>query len=480
MINQVNENTASSIQILNDNLVQAVNTINGGISEEVESRKEGDQELQESIDTLSERVEVLENKEENSDTERLIEEEKAAREAKDEELEEKINSSVSSLNNTITIVNENASSSIQTLNDNLVQAINTINGGIDNEIRPELEKSVKYSEDLTGCGTRAIQLEVGDVISAVDSEGDEHNMISLDSSGKVHIGSTTSPLNLNTSERITVNSSEEIAYLSDVVTDLDFESLKSTVEENSEKINELNTTLVDAVGSLNSSLSTKVEELNTKIDVDVLQRINDLEEDKVGYTEIDKDGVSTQNIVLENYASVYGKDTQGGLHNLATVSKTDIVDLGTNILGLNFSGSGERPTYNLNSELALLSDIPSTSNFITKDDISSKQDTLTAGSGIVIEDNVISIDTTSLGITTPRYTIIDEMSEDLEIPYESPTNPGTERIWELHTGDSVFNVVSGSGIMWKDGNALSTVEANSVYLIRVINNLASYTHYFTI
>ena len=52
MVNQLNENVASSIKTLNDNLVQSVETINGGVAAEVESRRKGDEDLQKKIDGI--------------------------------------------------------------------------------------------------------------------------------------------------------------------------------------------------------------------------------------------------------------------------------------------------------------------------------------------------------------------------------------------------------------------------------------------
>ena len=303
MINQVNENTAASIQTLNDNLVQAINTINGGVSAEVISREEGDKILQENIDaeavareekdnSLEESINTIQEKVDSiEDPSELVEAEKAEREAADSELSEKLDSSVKTLNETIATVNENTAASIQTLNDNLVQAINTINGGIDNEIRPELEKSVKYQEfEYNGETRKTIQLNNYDSISGLDTEGNGYNLAMISKWNKADFGSASIQMNLNSSGRVTVNDTEEIAYLSDVATDQDFEALKTQVEENTSKIEEVNTTLVDAIGSLNESINTKTEDINTRIDTEVLQKINELDKNKVGLVETDKNG----------------------------------------------------------------------------------------------------------------------------------------------------------------------------------------------
>lgn len=56
MVNQINENVASSIETLNNNLVRAIETINNGIAAEVTNREEGDAKLQAAIDELAEKV----------------------------------------------------------------------------------------------------------------------------------------------------------------------------------------------------------------------------------------------------------------------------------------------------------------------------------------------------------------------------------------------------------------------------------------
>lgn len=368
MIDQVNQNVASSIQTLNDNLVQAIDTINGGISAEVSNREEGDKKLSDKIEEERTAVEEIKTsldeitkKIDSIDTDNItasLEEESRTRALADTNLEEKIDSSVKALNETIAEVNQNTASSIQVLNDNLVQAVNTINGGIDNEIRPELEKSVKYKDFTYNGETRkTIELENYDSLSGLDTNGNGHNLAMVSKWNKADFGSGNIQMNLNSSGRVTVNDTEELAYLSDVATDQDFESLKAKVEENTTKIEETNTTLVDAVGSLNESINTKTEELNTRIDTEVLQKISELDKNKVGLVEADKNGIKTQNIVLENYASVLGKDTQGSMYNLAMVSKWNKADFGSASIVLNFNGSETRPTYNDSEELALLSDI---------------------------------------------------------------------------------------------------------------------------
>lgn len=125
MVNQINENVASSIETLNNNLVQAIETINNGIAAEVTNREEGDAKLQATIDELAEKV--------NGEGADLT------------ELEGKIEKNAAD----IATVNNNLVEAVNNINKNVADGFSTINGGLNNEIRPELEKAVKY-EDVAG------------------------------------------------------------------------------------------------------------------------------------------------------------------------------------------------------------------------------------------------------------------------------------------------------------------------------------------
>lgn len=125
MVNQINENVASSIETLNNNLVRAIETINNGIAAEVTNREEGDAKLQAAIDELAEKV--------NGEGADLT------------ELEGKIEKNAAD----IATVNNNLVEAVNNINKNVADGFSTINGGLNNEIRPELEKAVKY-EDVAG------------------------------------------------------------------------------------------------------------------------------------------------------------------------------------------------------------------------------------------------------------------------------------------------------------------------------------------
>ena len=195
MVNQINENVASSIETLNNNLVQAIETINGGIAAEVTNREEGDKALQASIDELAEKI--------NGESGDLS------------ELEGKVEKNAAD----IATVNSNLVEAVNNINKNMADGFNTINGGINNEIRPELEKAVKYEDTATeqNPGRKTIFLNNHDNICGKTTDGGSVNIAMVSKWNKVDLGSTAIELNLNGSaEHPTYNDSKKIAFLEDV------------------------------------------------------------------------------------------------------------------------------------------------------------------------------------------------------------------------------------------------------------------------
>lgn len=195
MVNQINENVASSIETLNNNLVQAIETINGGIAAEVTNREEGDKALQASIDELAEKV--------NGEGADLT------------ELEGKIEKNAAD----IATVNNNLVEAVNNINKNVADGFSTINGGLNNEIRPELEKAVKYEDTATeqNPGRKTIFLNNHDNICGKTTDGSAVNIAMVSKWNKVDLGSSSVEINLNGSaERPTYNDSKQIALLEDV------------------------------------------------------------------------------------------------------------------------------------------------------------------------------------------------------------------------------------------------------------------------
>lgn len=195
MVNQINENVASSIETLNNNLVRAIETINNGIAAEVTNREEGDAKLQAAIDELAEKV--------NGEGADLT------------ELEGKIEKNAAD----IATVNNNLVEAVNNINKNVADGFSTINGGLNNEIRPELEKAVKYEDTATeqNPGRKTIFLNNHDNICGKTTDGSAVNIAMVSKWNKVNLGSSSVEINLNGSaERPTYNDSKQIALLEDV------------------------------------------------------------------------------------------------------------------------------------------------------------------------------------------------------------------------------------------------------------------------
>lgn len=240
MVNQINENVASSIETLNNNLVQAIETINNGIAAEVTNREEGDAKLQAAIDELAEKV--------NGEGADLT------------ELEGKIEKNAAD----IATVNNNLVEAVNNINKNVADGFSTINGGLNNEIRPELEKAVKY-EDVADSNLperKAIVLKNGDVILGGNLKGGTSSLVQLNRWGVADFGSSSVPFNINTPKdvRPTVREAgqsgpeaNQIAYVSDVAgLSNTLEALNATVQILQSKVDVLtktNTEVVSVDGS---------------------------------------------------------------------------------------------------------------------------------------------------------------------------------------------------------------------------------------
>lgn len=230
MVNQINENVASSIETLNNNLVQAIETINNGIAAEVTNREEGDAKLQAAIDELAEKVN-----------------------GEGAELEGKIEKNAAD----IATVNNNLVEAVNNINKNVADGFSTINGGLNNEIRPELEKAVKYEDTATeqNPGRKTIFLNNHDNICGKTTDGSGAVNIAMVSKwNKVDLGSSSVEINLNGSaERPTYNDTEEIALLKDVAgLSNTLEALNATVQILQSKVDVLtktNTEVVSVDGS---------------------------------------------------------------------------------------------------------------------------------------------------------------------------------------------------------------------------------------
>lgn len=235
MVNQINENVASSIE-----------TINNGIAAEVTNREEGDAKLQAAIDELAEKV--------NGEGADLT------------ELEGKIEKNAAD----IATVNNNLVEAVNNINKNVADGFSTINGGLNNEIRPELEKAVKYEDTATeqNPGRKTIFLNNHDNICGKTTDGSAVNIAMVSKWNKVEIGSAGMDLNLVGSEpRPLFNGSKGIALSED---------LETKAAELQDNIN-LKASQSDLEAYM-SATDTKVSELEEKIG-NVPTKVSELEND---------------------------------------------------------------------------------------------------------------------------------------------------------------------------------------------------------
>ena len=202
---------------------------------------------------------------------------------------------------------------------------------------------------------KAIILENHDVILGKTTDGSANNLIMMSKWNKVDVGTVSNEINLNGSaEHPTYNDEKQLAF-------------------------------VDDIEAANAELKTQIEEVNSKVDAEIERSTsedNAIREElakKVEYTPFDE---NRKTIELDNHDTISGKKTDGGSVNIAMVSKWDKVDLGSATLPINLNGSEERPTYNDDIQLALLSDVEtinaSLENFATKEELAAETEVRSA------------------------------------------------------------------------------------------------------
>lgn len=225
-IKTVNDNLVTSINTINQNVVDGFNTINGGIENEIkpaiaEAKKltvdeteraltaETNLQTNINVETTERKIDVANLQGNiNIETERAL----AAEAALAEKVKEV---DVDEIKADIKTVNDNLVTAVNTINQNMADGFNTINGGIDNEIRPELAKAVKYQEFDTN--RKTIQLANFDTLSGIMTDGEGVNLAMVSKWDKADFGSTKLPFNMNGSEeRPTYNDTKEIALIEDV------------------------------------------------------------------------------------------------------------------------------------------------------------------------------------------------------------------------------------------------------------------------
>lgn len=201
----------------------------------------------------------------------------------------------------------------------------------------------------------------GDVLLVTTEDGQTRSALQYNRWGIFDIGIPGKPFNINIAagDRPTVQeegqTGEEaykIAYTSDLVN-------LATKEEVDQRIN----SVIDSAPEALDTLKELSEALNNDPDfaATITNKLTSIESEldkKVEYTDIStSENPDRKAIVLNNHDTLLGNATDGSTYNLIMMSKWDKVDVGTAQKEINLNGSAERPTYNDNSELALLKDI---------------------------------------------------------------------------------------------------------------------------
>ena len=224
----------------------------------------------------------------------------------------------------IKTVNDNLVTSINTINQNVADGFNTINGGIENEIKPAIAEAKKLAVDET---ERALTAETN-LQTNINVETTER---------KIDVANLQGNINIETERALAAE-----AALAEKVKEVDVDEIKADIKT-------VNDNLVDAVNTINGG-----------IDNEIRPAIEDLKENKVSYTEAEKEGKKYKIIQLDNYANLVGEgadELSGQAFNIGMVSKWNKVDLGSASLEINLNGKANRPTYNDTKEIALIEDV---------------------------------------------------------------------------------------------------------------------------
>lgn len=107
----------------------------------------------------------------------------------------------------------------------------------------------------------------------------------------------------------------------------------------------------------------------------------------------------------------------------------------------------------------------------TSNDVATKYTFIINLNGAAIENNSnVSLKLESLASSESQdsYVVVDELTED----YIVPANPEKKEIsYEIHVGSEVHNISAAEGVKWQN-NSAPEVQADHIYVVSVINNLA--------
>ena len=109
-----------------------------------------------------------------------------------------------------------------------------------------------------------------------------------------------------------------------------------------EDIKTINDNLVTSINAINKNMADGFNTINGGINNEIRPAIEENKkaiEGKISYDIFTKDGKDYNTIMLDNYANLLGKSTDGTAYNLAMVSKWDVADFGSTQIPFNMNGS---------------------------------------------------------------------------------------------------------------------------------------------
>lgn len=413
------QETAKAFDQINNVLETSINTINGGIDNEIRPAITKNEEsitvLQEKVDgiVVPTKVSELENDAQYQNADEVD----AKISAHIQEVEDKFatKDELTEETNARTVKDTQLQNDLQ-LEAETARAAEKANADAISAINEVLPTKVGYTDVATSenPGRKAIVLKNHDTILGNTKNGTSVNIAMVSKWDKVDLGSAQVSINLNgKDERPTYNDEKEIALLEDVqglgativlekTNDLQYtlkvgDAIVGTIDipkdqfvksvsynEESKTIDFVFETtdgeqtvtvnvsnLVDTYTAGNG-ISLTSNEFSIKIDATTQQyvevsaeglKIVNIDEklaEKVGLVDIATgENPNRKAIVLKNHDTILGTTTEGATQNLIMMSKWNKVDVGTASNELNLNGSAEHPTYNDEKELAFVDEIPS-------------------------------------------------------------------------------------------------------------------------
>ena len=413
MVNQLNQNVASSIETINTFVVNSVNTINGAIDNEIRpdianlktvtndlntALTTYKQTTDRAIETLNNTI-ITVNNNVNDGFTHLKQAWENAVNTINGAIDNELRPAIKALQETDVTINNNLVSAINTINEAITNAVNTINGAIDNELRPAINELKEGKVDWTDVSTdenpgrKAIVLKNHDLLLGTDTKGVTYTISMINKWDVVDLGTSKLPINLNTPAGVRPTVQEagqsgeqanKLAYLSDIddintmlgnyLTREEFDNLVKDAPEALDTLKEIADKLADN-DDVAAALTTQISDLSEKVDEEVSRSTIEDEEAKArlqtletGLSELKEKAVLYENvatgenpgrkaIILENHDTIVGKGTDGASYNLVMLSKWNKADFGSGSVEINLNGSAERPTYNDDEEIALMKDI---------------------------------------------------------------------------------------------------------------------------